>query len=102
MMMIEAFPDAYDVDALLELNLPDAEVATAVLGKRHDGFADQYKPGQQQLFDAYHHRFKIGSKPARHVEALAALDDAALAAGMPAVLGRLIDKVAAKLEALPE
>lgn len=102
LMMIEAYPDAYDVDALLELNLPDADVAMAVLGKRHDGFADQYKPGQQQLFDAYHHRFKIGSKPARHVEALATLDDAALAAGMPQVLGRLIDKVAAKLEALPE
>lgn len=102
LMMIEAFPAAYDVDALLELNLPDADVAKAVLGKRHDGFADQYKPGQQQLFDAYHHRFKIGSKPARHVEALAALDDAALSAGMPAVLGRLIDKVTAKLEALPE
>lgn len=102
LMMIEAFPDAYDVDALFELSLPDADAAGAVLGKRHDGFGDQYTPGQQQLFDAYHDRFKIGSKPAKHVEALAALDDAALIAGMPAVLGRLIDEVASKLEALPE
>ena len=101
-MMLEAFPGAYDVDVLLELNAPDAATALGVLGKKHDIFADQYTAPQQQLFDAYHSRFKVGSKPSHHVKALAALDEAALIADMPAVLSRLIATVEAKLEKLPE
>lgn len=101
-LMIEAFPDAYGIDADLELVAPDADAAKAVLGKKHDAFADQYTADQQKLFDAYHDRFKLGSKPSHHVKALAALDDAALLANMPAVLDRMIGLVEKKLEALPE
>lgn len=101
-MMLEAFPSAYDVDVLLELNAPDAAAAKGVLGKTHDVFSDQYTAAQQQLFDAYHSRFKVGSKPGHHVKALAALDDAGLIANMPKVLSRLIAAAESKLEALPE
>lgn len=101
-MMIESFGDAYGIDAMLELQNPDQTTVKAVLGKSHDAFADQYTAGQQQLFDAYHRRFKLGSKPSNHVKALAALDDATLLAQMPKVLERLIAVVEAKLETLPE
>jgi putative ATP-dependent endonuclease of the OLD family len=101
-MMIESFPDAYGIDPAFDLENPDATTVKAILGKSHDTFADQYYAGQQQLFDAYHRRFKLGSKPSNHVKALAALDDAALLAQMPKVLERLIALVEAKLEALPE
>lgn len=101
-MMIESFGDAYGIDAMLELQNPDQATVKAVLGKSHDAFADQYTVGQQQLFDAYHRRFKLGSKPSNHVNALAALDDATLLAQMPKVLERLIAVVEAKLETLPE
>lgn len=101
-LMIEAFPDAYEIDPDMDLENPDADTAKAVLGKSHDAFADQYSVGQQQLFDSYHHRFKLGSKPTHHVKALSALDDDALVAEMPAVLDRMITLVEAKLAALPE
>lgn len=100
--MIESFGDAYGIDPLLDLENPDEATVKAVLGKAHDTYADQYTAGQQQLFDAYHRRFKLGSKPSNHVKALSALDDATLLAKMPAVLERLIAAVEAKLETLPE
>ena len=102
LMMIEAFPEAYAIDAALDLVAPDADLAKAVFGKKHDVFADQYTAEQQQLFDAYHDRFKLGSKPSNHVKALAVLEDVALMANVPAVLSRMISLVETKLEALPE
>lgn len=101
-MMLEAFGDAYGVDVLIDLEAPDEATAKAVLGKAHGAFSTQYTDGQQQLFDAYHRRFKLGSKPSEHVQALGALDDAALLAGMPPVLDRMLALIEAKLEALPE
>lgn len=101
-MMLQSFQDAYDVDTCIEVGDPDAETIKSVLGKNHDAFVDLYQSEQQQLFDAYHSRFKVGSKPSHHVKALAVLDDDELQAGMPAVLTRLIVALQAKLEALPE
>jgi hypothetical protein len=62
----------------------------------------QYSPAEQKLFSTYHQRFKLGSKPAAHIEALAQLTDAELLANMPASLSRLADAVITKLEELPE
>jgi putative ATP-dependent endonuclease of OLD family len=101
-MMMRAFGPAYSIDPIFELEDPDEATVKAVLGKAHDIYADQYTVDQQQLFDAYHTRFKLGSKPSNHVNALAALDDATLVAQMPAVLERLIAAVETKLETLPE
>lgn len=95
--MLLAFPDAYGV----EEDEPDETTIKAVLGKKnHD--SSQYSKDEQKLFNTYHQRFKLGSKPAAHIEALAQLTDEVLLADMPASLSRLADAVIAKLAELPE
>ncbi len=95
--MLLAFPNAYGVVK------EDADESTikAVLGKSHHD-AGQYTEVEQQLFSTYHRSFKLGSKPAAHIEALAKLSDADLIANMPETLARLADAVIAKLAELPE
>lgn len=99
-LMIREFPNAYGIDKA-ELAAPDATTIAAVLGKSH-GDASQYNAEEQTYFDAYHRRFKLGSKPAAHLGALAALSDFELEVEAPAVLDRLIKQVAEKLKGLPE
>lgn len=95
--MLLAYPYAYGVEE------EDPEVSTikAVLGKSHHD-ASQYSKDEQRLFNTYHQRFKLGSKPAAHIDALAQLTDEELLAHMPASLSRLADAVIAKLAELPE
>lgn len=100
-MMIEAFGEVYKIDDD-EREEPDETMLKAVLGKKHDTVDGQYTDEQLELFDAYHRRFKLGSKPAWHIRAMAALDDAELAADMPAVMTALFDYVETELEGLPE
>ncbi len=95
--MLQAFPEAYGV----ERDQPDAATIKAVLGKNHHD-ASQYSEGEQELFSTYHQRFKLGSKPAAHIDALAQLTDEQLLADMPASFRRLADAVIAKLAELPE
>ncbi|WP_342130576.1 ATP-dependent nuclease [Hydrogenophaga sp. OTU3427] len=95
--MLLAFPEAYGV----EEDVPDDSTIKAVLGKSHHN-ANQYSPEEQKLFNTYHQRFKLGSKPAAHIDALARLTDAKLRANMPASLSRLADAVITKLAELPE
>ena len=89
--------DAYGV----EEDEPDESTIKAVLGKSHHD-AGQYSEDELKLFSTYHQRFKLGSKPAAHIDALAQLTDAELLANMPASLRRLADAVIAKLAELPE
>lgn len=95
--MLLAYPDAYGV----EREKPDESTIRAVLGKSHHD-AGQYSEDEQEFFSTYHRSFKLGSKPAAHIEALAKLSDADLLANMPESLGRLADAVIAKLTELPE
>lgn len=95
--MLLAFPEAYGV----EEEEPDESTIKAVLGKSHHD-AGQYSEDELNLFSTYHQRFKLGSKPAAHIEALAQLKDAELLEDMPASLSRLADAVIAKLAELPE
>jgi predicted ATP-dependent endonuclease of OLD family len=95
--MLLAYPDAYGV----EKEEPDESTVKAVLGKSHHD-ASQYSEDEQKLFGTYHRSFKLGSKPAAHIGALANLSDVDLLANMPEVLGRLADAVIAKLKELPE
>ena len=95
--MLVAFPVAYGV----EEDEPDGSTINAVLGRSHHDVG-QYSENEQKLFLTYHRRFKLGSKPAAHIDALAKLSDADLLANMPGSLGRLADAVIAKLEDLPE
>lgn len=97
--MLEGFPNAYGLRPD-ERQAPIDNIVTAVLGDTGD--ASAYSPDEQALFLAYHRRFKLGSKPAHHVGALAELTDAELEAAMPAAIRRLIEQVAARLRELPE
>jgi predicted ATP-dependent endonuclease of OLD family len=95
--MLLAYPDAYEVSE----EMPDAPTIAAVLGKSHHD-PSQYREDELKLFSTYHQRFKLGSKPAAHIDALAQLSDAELLANMPESLGGLADAVIAKLAELPE
>ncbi|MEQ5833828.1 AAA family ATPase [Marinobacter sp. NFXS9] len=95
--MLLAFPDAYD----LKKELSDDATIKAVLGKSHYSAA-QYSGDELKFFTTYHQRFKLGSKPASHIEALAKISDAELNARMPESLSMLADAVIAKLSELPE
>lgn len=55
-----------------------------------------------RLFDDYHQKFDLGSKPAAHLTALAELSDKQLLDGLPSTLSRLVADVRKKLAGLPE
>lgn len=95
--MLLAYPKAYGV----EEEVPDEQTIKAVLGKSHHD-SSQYSKDELKLFGTYHKRFKLGSKPAAHIDALAKLSDAELLASMPKSLGQLADAVITKLSELPE
>ncbi|OHC14721.1 MAG: ATP-dependent endonuclease [Pseudomonadales bacterium GWC2_63_15] len=95
--MLLAYPEAYGVAR----EKPDESTIKAVLGKSHHD-ASQYSEHEQELFGTYHRSFKLGSKPAAHIDALAKLSDVDLLANMPESLGRLADAVITKLAELPE
>lgn len=98
--MLRSFPAAYILDAADELAPNDSQIK-AVLGESFYG-ADQYIAAELALFVTYHKCFKLKSKPASHINALANLTDIQLLGNMPARLSRLADAVIAKLSALPE
>lgn len=98
--MLRKFSAAYGLTAG-ELSAPEPATLTSVLGKSRHG-VEQYVQEHQKHFAAYHTRFKLGSKPAQHLSAMALLDDAALVKDVPPRIGRLIAAVAQKLKGLPE
>lgn len=100
-MMITSYPTAYQIDND-DLEEPDADTLKAVLGKRHDIIDDQYSEDQASYFDIYHTKFKVGSKPTQHIQAMANIDDNGLLDNIPAVLDRMFDRIEAELEDLPE
>lgn len=95
--LLLAYPDAYSVEEAV----PDEPTIKAVLGKSHHD-SSQYSADERKLFGTYHQRFKLGSKPAAHIDALAQLSDEQLLVNMPESLGKLADAVIAKLAELPE
>lgn len=95
--MLLSFPQQYNVSK----EDPSSETLKAVLGKKNFDY-NQYSEEELKLFDTYHKRFKLGSKPAAHIEALAHLTDQELAEGLPESLSHLADSVIAKLKELPE
>lgn len=95
--MLLSFPDAYNV----QLEEPDASTIKAVLGKSHHN-SSQYSEDELNHFSAYHKLFKLGSKPAAHINALAQLSDEDLLANIPESYERLADAVIDMFEVLPE
>lgn len=100
-LMMTAYPKAYGVEDD-ELEDPDEDDLKAVLGKKHDVVGNQYTDEQLKYFDAYNRRFKLGSKPVWHVQAMANLTDKELADDLPDVLKRLLERIREDLKALPE
>lgn len=97
--MLAAYPVQYGVPSA---GIPPAPVIlSAVLGPSHHN-SSQYGARELELFGTYHQRFKLASKPAAHINALAQLTDAQLLAALPASLDRLANAVIAKLAELPE
>lgn len=98
--MVEAYPEAFGIEPFSQEE-PDKEAIMAVLGKAvHD--SDQYSDDQLKMFLDYHHLFKLGSKPAAHLEALSNLDDAELIGSMPESLSFLVKAVENQLTSLAE
>lgn len=97
LLMMEAFPDAYEVNP----SSPNEKTVVAVLGKSH---SNENRLGQDalNLFDDYHAKFDLKSKPATHLGALSTLDDDELMADLPEVLDRLVNYVRTKIAELPE
>ena len=95
--LLAAFPVQYGV----KKEASDSDTVKAVLGKSHHG-ANQYTKEQLELFSTYHSLFKVGSKPAAHIQALGHITDKEMLTNMPASLARLVDAVIARLEELPE
>lgn len=98
--MLLQFPDEYGVEDD-ELEVPDEQTIRAVLGKEH-GSTKQYSKDEQQYFNSYYRRFKLDSKPAVHLDALAELDGPELKDNMPDSIDRLLEMVKAKLKELPK
>lgn len=97
LLMLEAFPDAYGVNPAE----PDEKTIVAVLGKAH-AHEERLDEGILHLFDNYHAKFNLNSKPATHLAALSTLDDEELMNELPEVLKRLVECVRVKLGELPE
>lgn len=97
--MLKAYPSEFELEDTKEL--PDEKLIASVLGKSHHK-PEQYSEDEQKLFASYHKLFKLGSKPANHLQALANLTDEELLEDMPVELSRLADKVKAKLQEIPE
>jgi putative ATP-dependent endonuclease of the OLD family len=97
LMLLEAYPDAYAV------TVADSSESTkeAVLGKRRAN-VERLGAERLELFDEYQSQFKLGSKPASHISAMAELDDDELLAGLPGPLSRLVEAVRQRLESIPE
>ena len=73
----------------------------SVLGKNH--FDElQYDDQERALFKSYYKIFKLGSKPASHIEALSKLDEELLVLLMPESLFRLANAAIDKLNEIPE
>ena len=97
LMLLKAYPVAYSVDPVM----PDESTIVAVLGKKH---VNESRIGDDllRMFDDYHVKFDLKSKPATHLAALSTLTDGELLEDLPNVLGRLVERVRAKLAELPE
>ncbi|HCS1005128.1 TPA: ATP-dependent endonuclease [Acinetobacter baumannii] len=95
--MLKAFPEAYKVSK----ETPDEKTIKSVLGKSYFN-SNQYSDEEKELFDTYHSHFKVGSKPAAHIDGLSNINDEDLKSNMPQAYKDLATKVKEMLERIPE
>lgn len=97
LMLLDAYPTAYNVSP----SAPTEALFEAVLGPGRKN-VEKLNVEVTALFAEYHKQFNLGSKPANHLNAFAALDDQAIMEDLPAPLARLAESVKKKLDALAE
>ncbi len=68
LMTLDAYPKAYEINR----SMPEESTIIAVLGKSHAN-EDRIGDDLLELFDDYHAKFELGSKPASAPPALSAL-----------------------------
>lgn len=95
--MLYSFQDAFEAEA----ETPTESIIKAVLGKSYFD-STQYNEGERSLFRAYHKKFKLSSKPASHIDALANLSDRDILDNMPESYSRMIDAIISLIDELPE
>lgn len=98
--MIRAFPEAYGLDKT-SMSVPDGTTCKSVLGKSHADLS-WYSNDEKKYFDDYHTLFKVGSKPASHIEALSNLTLDGIASALPPPYGELVAYVKTKLAGVYE
>ena len=96
--MLLAFPAEY---RKINSAAPKKAMPDAILGGSHNN-ETQYILEERKLFATYHKHFKLGSKPAAHIEALSNISDENLLSKMPKSFDRLANAVISKLAELPE
>lgn len=97
LMMMDAFPDAYEVN----YQDPNEETIREVLGKKH-GNENLLGDDVLGLLEDYCEKFGRKSKPASHLAALSRIDDDELLEGLPEELKILVETVENLLSELPE
>ncbi len=95
--MLSSFPEKYGA---AKVSSSESTIKSVLGEKHHD--SSQYSEDELKLFDTYHKCFKLGSKPAIHLHALAQLSEKDFLDSIPESLNRLADAVIAKLAELPE
>lgn len=98
--MLTSYPGAYGISTD-DLEAPDDATCRSVLGKSHADTA-WYSDDEKKYFEDYLQLFKVGSKPAAHIEGLSNLEIAAIESGLPEQYRELINYVAAKLKGVFE
>lgn len=84
-----------------ETETPTESTIKAVLGKNYFD-STQYNEDECLFFRAYHKKFKLSSKPASHIDALANLSDQDILDNMPESYSRMIDAIISLIDELPE
>jgi len=95
--MIRAFPAGYGVETG-HISAPDDTTCKSVLGKSHADIS-WYSEEERKYFNDYHSLFKLGSKPASHIQALSNLTLESIAGALPQQYRELVNYVKAKLAA---
>jgi putative ATP-dependent endonuclease of OLD family len=93
--MIRAFPASYGVETD-HMCAPDDTSCKSVLGKSHADIS-WYSDDERKYFGDYHSLFKVGSKPASHIQALSNLKLEDIAVALPQPYGELVNYVKTKL-----
>ncbi|AMV00723.1 Fis family transcriptional regulator (plasmid) [Xanthomonas citri pv. aurantifolii] len=94
--MIMKFPETYGIDQYVPTDEEEKKsIAKAVLGK--NGSFELFEPIDKGYFRDYHRIFKLGSKPAAHLQAMSKLTDEQLLNGAPKSLKDLCKRVVAML-----